>query len=242
MKSQLARQVRKLFSEGIRKRFPLFRELSINETKGIIPSGDRLYLRSHSEDMEFYLLLCIASEKMGDAFTIECAYTNKKRFPASVPIMYPVSAHQSDPNISFPQDGDMRFRIGELFDDHKDYWWWITPPPRYENLSLRPLLGQNGNEEPNEIIAKAIADALDKIEKYVNPYFMSIIRDYDNNPNYWRQFSTEDIHAYKNRLIHNYGGEIESKCAWKECNNRRLKKVVYCVEHLPEYMKRTQSQ
>jgi hypothetical protein len=184
MKSKLAKQVRKLFSEGIRKRIPQFRELSMTEIKGDIPSGDRLYLWPHSEDLYFYLLLCIASQKMGDAFTIECAYTNKKRFPASVPIMYPISAFKSDPAISLPRDGNMRFRIGELFDDHKDYWWWIAPPSQYEDLSQRQILGHNGNGVPNEIIAEAIADALNKIESYVSPYFMNIIRDYDSNPNY----------------------------------------------------------
>lgn len=116
MKSKFAKRVRKLFSEGLCNKYPMLRELGPEETKDIISpaTGYRLYLWAYSEELYFYLMLCIAPDKMGDAFTVECAYTKHKMFPISTDLMFPLSIPRSDIMPSVPYDGNMRFRIGSI--------------------------------------------------------------------------------------------------------------------------------
>lgn len=185
MKSALANETRKVFSEEIAKCLPIFKALSTRETKEKIPAGDRLYLWDYSEDLHFYLLLCIASEKMGDAFTIEGMFAENQKLPVSQELSYPYGVPKSNISPSVSHNGSLRFRIGYLFANPSDFWWWVRPNPSFDELNewtKQPVTDNTvfmpqkvTDQEAMNNVNHMVKDAVGRICQYVMPFFREII-------------------------------------------------------------------
>jgi hypothetical protein len=201
MKSILAKETRKIFSSELSKCLPMFKALSPTDTKEKIAAGDRLYLWDYSEDLHFYLLLCIAPDKMGDAFTIEGMFTKYQIFPILQELSYPYGVPKSDIHPSVPLNGSMRFRIGYLFENPSDFWWWVRPNPSFEELNewvKQPSTGDTifmpqevSDQEAINNINLMVNDAVNKIKSYIMPYFDKIIKQFDSHPNFWNRVEND---------------------------------------------------
>jgi hypothetical protein len=51
-----------------------------------------------------------------------------------------------------------------------------------------------------------------------------------NDPAHWQEF--DDLPLHKQLEIELRGGLTDEKCIWQGCTNRRVKGVVYCIDHL----------
>ena len=83
----------------------------------------------------------------GNSFTVECAWSESGEWPASV-----LSNGPDDP----PRQGAVRFRIGQLW-GAADFWW-------------RPRIAPT----PEEQVGPAVQDAIERIERYVIPFFEKV--------------------------------------------------------------------
>lgn len=195
MRKQLAKAVRKEFDICLRRKLPHFQPVKPKDVEFLgkmekeISPGDRLYLWDFSEDLYFYLLLVIATPKMGDGFTIEGAWTRNRRFPSKLFPMHPRGVPKSDILPDRPENGDMRFRLGDLFTEPRSYWWWVAPQPSFEEFNKWLLEGYFEGEKlfgPPEMpleeamknVRPCVEDAVNHIVKYTVPYFEEIIADY----------------------------------------------------------------
>lgn len=243
MKSKYVSKVKKFFSEEMSKKYLMFKEVDQE-----ISVENKLYLWSYSENLNFYIMLIFAPEKVGEAFTVECAFSKYKTFPNNTNLMCPLGVPTSEIVPSIPIRGTMYFRIGYLFDSPSDYWWWVRPNLSFKELSewVKQPVTEDTLFMPQKVsdqgamdnIKPMVEDAIDKIGSYALPYFETIIKEYETTPNYWQQHENYDVEKEKKiRLLNEYGGEIDKKCCMKSCENRRLKKVAYCLEHIYEEMK-----
>jgi hypothetical protein len=195
MRRQLANAVRKEFDACLRQNLPHFHPVKpgkiefLGRMKSEIPAGNRLYLWDYAGDLYFYLVLVVASQKMGDAFTVECAWTRNARFPSTLFCMFPRGVPKSDIPPDTPENGDMRFRMGDIFPEPDDCWWWVAPRPSFEEFNKWLLEGDFEEEKlfgPPEIpleeamknVTPCVEDAVRHIVEYVIPYFEEIIAEY----------------------------------------------------------------
>ncbi len=193
MRRILANEVRKQFNACMKERLPQFKNVKPVEIElrgkmiKEIPLGYRLYLWEQSDELYFYLLLEIPSKKMGDAFTIECAWTRNRRYPALLGHLFPYDIPRSQIVHDEPQNGDFRFRMGMLWEPRKDHWWWVAPQPNFEGFTRWLMSGakvKNQYEPPEMPVEEALKnvtpcvhDAVDHIVDYAIPYFEGIIAD-----------------------------------------------------------------
>jgi hypothetical protein len=200
MRRQLANAVRKEFDVCLRRNLSKFRPVKPREVEFLgrmekeIPPGDRLYLWDFKKDLYFYLMLVIATPKMGDGFTVEGAWTQNGKFPSTLFPMAPRGIPKSDILPDKPENGDMRFRIGDLLPEpepQEDLWWWVAPRPSFEEFNKWLLEGDFEGEKlfgPKEMpveeatknVKPCVEDAVRHIVKYVMPYFEEIIGEYKN--------------------------------------------------------------
>lgn len=195
MRRDLAEAVRKDFNACLRARVPQFRMVRprdidfLGKKEKEIPPGDRLYLWDFTGDLHLYLLLVIATPQMGDAFTVECAWSRNARFPTLAGLMYPYDVPNSATTRDEPKGGDFRFRIGQLWEPRQDHWWWLAQRPSVEELNKWLVSGQldKGQFAPPEVpieeamknVRPSVEDAVDHIIDYAIPYFEKIIADYN---------------------------------------------------------------
>ena len=194
MRSKLAKAVRKEFAARLKRSLPQFKLAKLREIEFLgkmekeIPPGYRLYLWDFSKDLCVYLVLCIATPKMGDAFTVECAWTRNGRFPSllGLTIMHPCDFPKFGIVCDEPKDGDFLFRIGELWEPHVDHWWWVAPRPSFEEINKWSREGNFEGEKlfgPPEMpideamknVVPCVEDAINRIIEYAVPYFEKII-------------------------------------------------------------------
>lgn len=192
MKKILSDNLRKQFNEQLQKSISRFKPVKAKRIDVLgkkimeIPFGNRLYLWDYKEDLYFYILLVISTQTMGDAFTIECAYSSKGRFPSTLPLMHPFDIPKSGIIKSIPLNGEFRFRLGDLFNPENDFWWWVCPNPSFEEISewvKQPVTEETlfmpqkiSDQEAMESIEPLVRDAVDKIKNYAIPYFEKIIK------------------------------------------------------------------
>jgi hypothetical protein len=141
MKGEIAIAVRSLFEKELRQRMPGFHLVEAQE----IPPGSRVYRWSAELRLSFFLMLFISPK--GNAFTVECAWSESDEWPAYV---------LSDSPDDAPRQGAVRFRVGQLW-GADDFWW-------------RPRIAQT----PEEQVRPAVQDAVERIERYVVPYFEKV--------------------------------------------------------------------
>jgi len=187
--------VRREFDACLREKLPQFHSVKPGQVEFLgkkeieISLGDRLYLWNFSKDLYFYLLLVIAASKMGDRFTVEGAWTQNARFPSKLFCMSPHGVLRSDIPPDSPQNGDMRFRLGGLFPDPCDHWWWVAPRPSFDEFNEWILEGdfegkklygpiEMDVEKAMKNIKPCVRDAINKIIEYVIPYFEDVIAGY----------------------------------------------------------------
>jgi len=193
MRSKLGNAVRKEFESRLSQRLPQFRPVKperieiFGKMEQEIPPGWRLYLWHFREDLYFYLLLVIGPQKLGDAFTVECAWTRNARFPALADLMEPYDIPRCNIVHDEPKDGDFKFRIGTLWEPRADHWWWVAPRMSFEEFSkwVRSEEFKQGLPEPEMSIEDAlrnvntcVEDAVNHIVEYAMPYFEHIIEEY----------------------------------------------------------------
>ena len=211
MRGKLAIVLRKQFNDQLKKEIPQFKNIEpdkiefLGKMEDAIPKGNRLYLWDCRKDMYFYLLLTIATPTRGDAFTIEFAYSIKRKFPATLPLMHPFDIPESDICHDTPKDGEFRFRIGEFLQPGKDHWWWLAPniyDVRFNEITFFKDFENDFNElcevpieQALKNVAPCVNEAIIIIKKYAIPYFEKIKTEYDNNPDFWMQFEENTNHS-----------------------------------------------
>lgn len=193
MRARLAKALRKTFDDLLKKELPFFkpvepREIEIQGKKEKeIPPGWRLYLWDYSQDLYFYLLLNTGTQKTGDSFTVECAWTRNGRFPAMVGLMFPYDIPRARILADKPKNDDFRFRIGQLWQPGLDHWWWLAPRPSFEEMvewslseesekTLGLMPPETPVEEALQNVVPCVEDAIRHIVKYAVPYFENVIR------------------------------------------------------------------
>lgn len=145
MDKRKSKFLRKYFDESIDSHFPCFTRSKSDQ----IAAGDRLYEWQASDWLYFYLYLNIDS--MRDSFTVECAYSRKRIWPAFlITTMFP-----DDKEV----EGELRFRLARFWCGRSgvDPWW---------NLN---------SSEPSEWISK-IDDSFCKLKQYFIPFAESVLR------------------------------------------------------------------
>lgn len=251
MRKKLAQAVRKEFDSCLKQRLPKFKSVKpdfikmLGKTEKGIPLGGRLYLWDFKKDLNFYLMLVLASQKVGDAFTIEGAWTKHNRYPALVGLMNPLDIPELTILHDIPINGDFRFRMSDLYKAHQDHWWWLSPKPSFEEFNKwlkradfdESPLGTTiiPIEEAINNVKPCVEDVINKITKYVIPYFEKIVERYTKYPGFWEEFQKYDKEkAEKERLLKSKNGLCNEKCIWANCNKKRVKGNVYCIDHLYE--------
>jgi hypothetical protein len=190
MRSELGKELRRQFHALMRRKLPQFHRVKPKEIDAPwggktteIPHGDRLYLWEHSTALYFYLELSI--DPKCDSFTIGCAWTRNKRFPALVGSMFPRGVPKSDIPPQGAENGDMRFRLGTLFPNAQDYWWEVAKC-LVEEVDEWIVSGEWRETDKPEILIEdalrnvepCVEDAVNKIIKYVIPYFEEVVQKY----------------------------------------------------------------
>jgi len=248
MRAKLANEVRRYFDELIKEKAQQFRKVKPGKVKLFgkmepeIPPGYRLYLWRFERDLYFYLMLVIGSHNIGNAFTLECAYTRNERFPSLSGVMHPYDIPRCDIIRDEPIDGDFCFRIGNLWEPRDDHWWWIVPPESFEEFDKWLLEGkiplyhrEVPIEEAMKNVKPCVEDAVDRIVKYAIPYFEGIIEQYKSDPKFWEKFEDRDIvKIEKERILKSKGGLTDKECAWAGCKKKRVRGVALCIDHLYE--------
>jgi len=124
-----------------------------------------MYEREIDSSLSFYVVLLL--HQRYDSFTIEIAYSENRQWPASM-------APQPDPYCT-PQDGQVRFRLSQLWavDLSKDYWWWLE-----REVTLADFSGHSENRESIDLVISridnAVNDATERIFIYGISYFRQI--------------------------------------------------------------------
>jgi hypothetical protein len=179
MKSALAKSVRRLFDQRLRKELPFFMPDSV----AVVPNGWRAFCWKPRPDLNCYLILAI--DMMHDRFTIECAWSRTGLFPAYIGLQYP----KSWPDMGISQDeaqgGQFRFRLGHLIQPN-DLWWWIVPEGEHhrkmdefadaviaqDEAGVRNSLERVGRtHEALANVQPMVDNAVKMIVEYAIPYF-----------------------------------------------------------------------
>ncbi|MFQ5684849.1 MAG: metal-binding protein [Candidatus Binatia bacterium] len=66
---------------------------------------------------------------------------------------------------------------------------------------------------------------VDQWDKYQTQFAIKLVR-----PDKWKEF--DSVPLEKEFLVKARGGLTDEKCMWASCNQRRVKGVAYCVDHL----------
>lgn len=199
MRSRLGKAIRKQFTVLLREKLPQFKSVKPKQidapwgkTRGI-PQGDRLYLWEYSNDLYFYIELSISPKF--DAFDIGGAWTQNGRFPAFACSRCPYGIPQSGILPQGPENGDMRFRIADLIQIPQFYGWEVAKY-LYDDVNEWINSGEWREDPPPEIsiedamrnVEPCIEDALDKVIKYIIPYYEKIIEDYRKDPDFSKKY------------------------------------------------------
>lgn len=204
MNKKLRRKLKVIFTNNLFIFFPQFKETpqriirQDDRNSEEYPPGSTLYVWTYAEDLYFYIMLYIPSTKPELCFTIEGAFTKHKRFPIFSELMFPYGVPRSGILPTYPQNGDMRFRIGALLKNSGDLWWRVIPKtPLEEIINSTPnlimddtLLSSQGQTEDVLFreIESLVKNALEKIRFYLIPYYYTIIEKYKKTPNFWDSF------------------------------------------------------
>lgn len=163
MRSELGKAVRRRFHEQLKVKLGQFEEVKPEQSE--IATGSRLYRWRVGHNLDFYLLLQMHHTE--DWFTLELAWTSNGRWPA-------YSFLPGTPDGE-PRDGDLRFRLGQLWaDPREDVWWQLTPRPpagaSFDEYRQRvPITEALARVEP------LIEDALQRLVHYGLPYMLKVV-------------------------------------------------------------------
>jgi hypothetical protein len=156
VRRKLAEAVRKRFTARLNERLPQFQALRSDE----IAPGGRLYGWELSPELSAYLLLVLFPHD--DWFTLEVAWSDKKRFPIQAPPSLP---HEE------ARGGELRFRAHTLWTDPRtDFWWKLDEAVLTDALELF--------EQPAEAllarVPACVDDAVGHVVEHVVPYLQRL--------------------------------------------------------------------
>ncbi|MDX2110343.1 MAG: hypothetical protein SFY80_08900 [Verrucomicrobiota bacterium] len=165
MRKELGKPTRELFFRRLGEVAPKFQRCGIYDIKGFTWS----FL---NQDKNLYQWICFQRHKYENAFTIELAW----RLSAGDPCEVVFDA----PTKSFSHKGN-RFRLGGLWGNQRDYWWYVTDPlPDISTASMEDYL-QMCIAPPEIDIEKALPrihavvdDAISRIQNHALPYFEKV--------------------------------------------------------------------
>jgi hypothetical protein len=159
MRSELGQAVRRQFRNRLREEIRHFDEVRAERQIG---PGSRLYHWHVGPALDFYVLLQMHQQE--DWFTLELAWTHHGRWPA-----YALLPGSPDAE---PREGDLRFRLGDLW-TRDDVWWQLAPRPTgdasFEEYTKRVPIA--------EALAKVqplVEDAVQRLVHYGLPYMARV--------------------------------------------------------------------
>jgi hypothetical protein len=156
MRSELGKELRKLFRKMMTTEFPEYRE-----DKGqTIPQGTYVWTHRHTSGIWLHILFAI--HPMFDKFTIESAWGFDGKLP-------PVSYDGSDGIFDRP----VWFRINFSWSG-KDYWWLLVLRPEEHERFL--LYKDDPIDQCLPLVAPAVADAARKLKEHWVPATDKIVQ------------------------------------------------------------------
>lgn len=171
VRSALGRAVRETFERRLKEESSRFHRT----TQVKISPECRLYEWVHDEKMRFFLVLQM--HRSEDRFTIEVAWSKNGEWPEGhVPL-------PDSPLLASPS-GEMRFRIGLLWNTQPDHWWQVVPgglhavpvqAPRDPEALWREITNPPPIEDALKEVPAVVDDAIAKIQTFVIPYFERVI-------------------------------------------------------------------
>lgn len=154
MRKELARATRRAFGARLSAVAPQFEEMK-GENVG---PGSVLYAWQQRPGPVFYILLQF--HRFEDWFTLELASSRQAKWPAY--------ALPRDPWDESP-DGEVRFRLGRLWEPRKGVWWEFCPRVPYD-APLQDHLKRLPVEELLPKVGPLVDDAIEHVVKYALPY------------------------------------------------------------------------
>jgi hypothetical protein len=171
MRSQVAKAVKKEVERQMSQRLKEFSRIQAE----IVPNFLTFTLQAPGQ-LSVYVAFQLSPKS--DSFTVECALSEKMRFPNHLGLMTPRANAISRLRREEPIDGEFRFRIGDLLEPPRDLWWHLSPPLTSEDIERNMrLLVDTGQMEPEFPVDKAKAnlagavnDAIDHVLQQAVPY------------------------------------------------------------------------
>jgi hypothetical protein len=155
MRKELVKAVKIAFDARISKMLSQFQEVTEGEE---VPPQTVLYCWKVDASLWFYLFLQFHRNE--DWFTIEAAWTRLGKWPDS-PLGREPELHS--------QDGQVRFRLGKLWEPRKDVWWELAPRPHF--VTVLEAFYHPPLEKALQRVESLVDDAIGHIQRDGIPYF-----------------------------------------------------------------------
>lgn len=164
MRSAVGKALRGQFEKRLKQGMPGF-----TLAKGVeIPPGDRLYQRALGGKLTLYVLLEI--HHLEEWFNISLAWSEKNRWPDRLVSLSPDDS---------PRDGEMRFRLRELWEKVPiGRWWEIVPPPETDQGYIDRAFKPPPIEEVLAEINPLVEDAIQHLRNEGWTYFKSVAEEH----------------------------------------------------------------
>lgn len=160
MKAAYSKPLRKEFARRMKTALPQFKQISDKSC-----DAECLYLWKVAPDLSFFVHLNIHDEWQ-EEFTLEIGWSSKGRFP--------IGAFRDSQKGRPSRDGEMYFRLPNLWSDH-DLWWHLVM--EIDALKVVILINKGGKwveDSPDEVKARIpglVQDAIYRLKEYGIPYF-----------------------------------------------------------------------
>jgi hypothetical protein len=177
MRSRLRKALKKELERCLREQRPEFKPVKLPDIPYLIVFGSQT-LGGWSVFLSFQV------SSRDDSFTAECAWSNKGRFPVTLTQMFPVDIPDKEISHDKPRDGEFRFRLSQLVQPGKDFWWHLSPPLTIEDiLRQQRHLIETGTLEEEFPVEKALAKVPAAVEEalgwfvlYALPFFSQVAK------------------------------------------------------------------